>query len=476
MPFRRSSVFLFLNLSRPMSDPHDNSTTQTPRTDRMIAIGMWIVLCVAFGLRVGLVCWKPERLAEDRDLYLGIAQRLADGDGFVHPELGHATAYRPPLYPLLLAALFSLSGGKMLVAAVQIGLSVATVWLTWRIGWHLGLGGWSLVAAGFAAVNPLLVQATSLAMTETLCTFLLAASLLAWPSTATNGDVIRRISCGVLLGMGALCRPTVWAFVTLASAVAFVRGARFRRAQTTSRTDVSTLETCSKSDRPWRGWIITAVACGLTVAPWVIRNWLVFGRPIVTSTHSGYTLLLGNNDEAYREEVSQPFGTLWDSRAWQRSLEDEMQQSGLARPDEVARDRWLSQRAKAWIAQHPRKFLEACWLRLRRFWNVSPSGADVEGLPRVVRGGIATFCFLELFAAVIGVWRLRRDDWSSWWPVVCLIISFSLVHLVYWSNLRMRAPVEPCLALLAAYGLRAVCSKVISSHSIRENLTRPANL
>jgi dolichyl-phosphate-mannose-protein mannosyltransferase len=427
-----------------MSDLQDESTTPTLRTERRIAIGMWVVLCVAFGLRAGLVCWKPERLAEDRDLYRGIAQRLADGDGFVHPELGHATAYRPPLYPLLLAAFFSLSGGVKLVAPVQIGLGIATVWLTWQIGRRLGLGSWSLVAAGFVAVNPLLVQATSLAMTETLCTFLLAASLLAWPSTATHGGVIRRLSFGVLLGMGALCRPTVWAFIVLGSVITVT--IRFRGQP--------------PREWPWRGWIITAVACGLTVAPWVIRNWLVFGRPIVTSTHGGYTLLLGNNDEAYREEVAKPFGTLWDSRAWQRSLESEMLQAGLARPDEVARDRWLAQRAKAWIVQHPREFREACWLRLRRFWNVSPSGADAEGLLRVVRGGIATFYFLELFAAAIGIWRLRRDEWSSWWPLVCLTVSFSLVHLVYWSNLRMRTPVEPCLSLLAAYGLRAVRSKV----------------
>jgi hypothetical protein len=70
-----------------------------------------------------------------------------------------------------------------------------------------------------------------------------------------------------------------------------------------------------------------------------------------------------------------------------------------------------------------------------------------------VRWGIAIFYLLELGAAVLGLWRLRRDEWVVWWPLVLLVLSFALVHVVYWSNLRMRAPVEPVLALLAARGL-----------------------
>jgi hypothetical protein len=36
---------------------------------------------------------------------------------------------------------------------------------------------------------------------------------------------------------------------------------------------------------------------------------------------------------------------------------------------------------------------------------------------------------------------------------LCVILNFTLVHLVYWSNMRMRAPLVPLIALLAALGL-----------------------
>jgi hypothetical protein len=76
-----------------------------------------------------------------------------------------------------------------------------------------------------------------------------------------------------------------------------------------------------------------------------------------------------------------------------------------------------------------------------------------------VRWGIAVFFAVELLAAAMGLWRLRREERRNWWPLVLLVLSFALVHVVYWSNLRMRAPIEPVLALLAARGLMGCCRK-----------------
>ena len=207
-----------------------------------------------------------------------------------------------------------------------------------------------------------------------------------------------------------------------------------------------------------------SLTCGLTVAPWVIRNDKVLGELVVTTTHGGYTLLLGNNDEAYRVEIAEPTGQPWDSREWQRTLfpsRSEAEARGTLSSyaynayeerGEVNRDKWLSQRAWLWIRQHPREFAELCWLRVCRFWNIFPGGADAGSLPKVAQWGMAVFFAIELLAAAVGLWRLRRDEWLRWWPLVLLVMSFALVHVVYWSNLRMRAPVEPVLALLAARG------------------------
>ncbi|MFM9965774.1 MAG: glycosyltransferase family 39 protein [Planctomycetaceae bacterium] len=420
------------------------------RTERHYLIAL---LLLAALLRLGVICWKPESLSEDRDLYWGIAKHLAAGHGFANPDWGHPTAYRPPLYPWLLAGILFVGGGAKLLAFVQIGLSVSTVWLTWRLAKRLGLRSMALLAAAFVAVNPLLVQTTALAMTETLSTFLQTLLLLILVETRP-GEWRHRWGIGVLFGLAALCRPTIWAFAVLASVVS-VAGLFVRRSSASSPRRVHVLA----------GWLAIALTCGLTVAPWVIRNYLIFGEPILTTTHGGYTLLLGNNDEVYRAEIAEPTGQPWDSRAWQQSLSQAVRQRDVGKWmsfqseeahlefRELKRDRRMSDMARTWIRQHPREFAESCWLRVRRFWNIFPGGADAGSLPKLAQWGMALFFAIELLAAAIGLWRLRRDEWSRWWPLVLLVLSFALVHVVYWSNLRMRAPVEPVLALLAARGL-----------------------
>lgn len=419
-----------------MSAPLPTADAPPPsRTERRCLIALLVLAAL---LRLGVICWKPDSLAEDRDLYWGIAKRLAAGDGFVHPDLGHPTAYRPPLYPLMLAGIVLVGGGTKLLAAVQISLSVTTVWLTWRLAHKLGLKSNALLAAAFVAINPLLIQATALAMTETLCALLLTAWLL-FVVERHSREWRRRCGIGVLFGLSALCRPTVWACAMLASLVCLA--SLLKRSTTCGHH--SRIKTVF-------GWSVIGLACGLVVAPWVIRNHSVFGEPIVTTTHGGYTLLLGNNDEAYRAEIAEPTSQPWDSREWQDSLRAPV---GHREYGELARDRWMSDLARSWIRHHPREFSELCGLRVKRFWSLFPGGSDAGSLPMLARWGVAVFFAVELLAAAIGLWRLRRDEWASWWPLVLLVLSFALVHVVYWSNLRMRAPVEPVLALLAARGL-----------------------
>ena len=52
----------------------------------------------------------------------------------------------------------------------------------------------------------------------------------------------------------------------------------------------------------------------LTLAPWAVRNAHVFGRPIVTTTHGGYTLLLGNNPQYYDFLRAGGWSATWDAK------------------------------------------------------------------------------------------------------------------------------------------------------------------
>ena len=71
-------------------------------------------------------------------------------------------------------------------------------------------------------------------------------------------------------------------------------------------------------------------------------------------------------------------------------------------------------------------------------------------MPRVVLLAIAAFYLLQFTG--LCMWLLRSRRPFAAWPVAALIVSFSLVHTVFWSNARMRAPVIPAIAVLAIAG------------------------
>ncbi len=397
-----------------------------------------IVLLLAFSLRTAVVIWQFERLAIDTDAYLAIAERLQAGDGFCSVS-GHPSAFRPPLYPLLVAGCLQI-GGSALLGGMQVVAGTATVALTFVLARRWGLGDRSsLAAAALVAADPLLLAYTSQAMTETLASLLTVALFVAWPQSTDNEPQTRRAAAaGVLLGLAALCRPTIWAYALLTLAAAL-----WRRLRAHER----------RFDWPARKSVIFAATTLLVLAPWMIRNAIVFGQPIVTTTHGGYTLLLGNNEAFYREVVAQPFGTVWPADKlgnWQQTVEEQLARQGIARNDELARDAAMKSLAMEWMRAKPSAALSCVWFRIRNLW--SPVPLERSGLPQFVVGIVGAYYLALLLAVVVGLTGHRlhpRGQDAS----LALLLSLTLLHSLYWANARMRAPAVPVLAILAVAGI-----------------------
>jgi hypothetical protein len=410
-----------------------------------------LLLLAAFFLRVG-VLWKfGESLADDRDNYRAIAERVVAGEGFADPHSHTPTAYRPPLYPLLVAAILFLGGGNIAIGLVQVVLGVATVALTVLCGRRLGLGGASLAAGLLVAVDPLLAHETALVMTETLAAFLAVLLLWLWLGEPSPG---RNVSLGVTFGLCCLCRPTFWAVGFLA--IAIWGYGIFRDARSAGGLRAAT----------WRQALGVAIGVILMIAPWSIRNARGFGRPIVTTTHGGYTLLLAHNPEYTRAVVNRPWGAVWEGdpvEAWGASLEAAMARE---RPPidiahrspavELARDEWMNREARDYIGSEPLTALRSGLTLLGRFWNVAPLATEGRHLSVPLRFAIGVFYTAVLVLAIIGSIRMMQEDAARWWPLVLLIAGFTAVHAVYWADMRMRSPLVPAIALLAVAGLTSI--------------------
>lgn len=399
----------------------------------------------------------------DPDAYLGISQNIAAGRGFTTPGTDQPTAFRPPLYPLLIS-LFADENSAAGRGILNILAGTGGVIFVWAAAGNLGLSRSGRVLATLIyGCDPLLLRYASMSMTETVCAFL--SAVLIWRFTkATRADcrrpgdasereqtahqesakkvLLSSFVTGIVFAACVLTRPTFWVFGGFA--------VLFRAWCLTLRRD-----------RPWR-MVATRMAglligVGVPTGLWVLRNAIVLGTPVLMTTHGGYTVLLGNNEAFYAEVVRQPWGTVWDGTrgpgqaVWATEVNRQMDELGLV--SEVSRDRWMATRARQTIVDHPVLFLQASLLRFLRFWNVVPSGPAAEQIPATVRllvGSYYSLLWITLMIGTLRIYRLNADQRIRWWPVFFLIVAFTCVHLLYWSNVRMRAPIVPAIALLAA--------------------------
>jgi 4-amino-4-deoxy-L-arabinose transferase-like glycosyltransferase len=382
---------------------------------------LWLLILIGVLLRALLIMHGAKQL-DDPDNYIPLARSLANGEGF---QLnGRPTAYRPPLYPLALAPLVAVSAGNIFwrIAIFHLALGGATVLLTALAAEGSGLSRpRSLIAAAITACDPVLVAQSRSVMTETPAAFLVAAALAGLGVRGWGGPIMG----GAFLGLAALCRPSL-----LAGACLVVAGSCFALPG-------------GIGQRLLRGALIALALLGVLL-PWAIRNALVFGEPIWTTSHGGYTLALANNPIYYRDVLDGPPGSIWtghDQWNWWDSVNRAT--AGMSEPEA---DRYLRDSAISLARQRPGTFARAVLARLGHFWSISPAGSVYTAPVRWT----AIVWTLPLWIALLlgflqpGVWR---------WPRVgapLMVIGLTLVHAFFWTDLRMRAPIVPAIALVAA--------------------------
>ncbi len=401
------------------------------------------VILLAFVVRVGVQFAVLDSLETDPDGYRGIAENLVRTG-----TLGHDTrpsAFRAPLYPLLISPCVALGEwATTAIAAVHVVIGVLTVWAVMRLALMWGLGNWSLVAGLLVAVDPLLVHQSTQVMTETLAALLAVFSL--WSATVAQQRPTgaSAFAAGIWACLAALCRPTFIPWVVIV-------GWRLGREASDTRRRQSILGAL-------------ALAIAVTLGVWIARNQWRLGSPIVGTTHGGYTLLLGNNPEFYAFLRGGGWRTTWDSADFNRRFIDEHAIDSPA--DEIRVDREAYREAWQHIRDDPAAFaLSSIW-RVGSMWDPLPHALSPrEPLhTRLLRYTIGGWNAVVLILAVIGLLSSHDPHDAPHWRIgILMVLCVTAVHLLFWSTIRMRAPLVPVVAIFAAGGLRA-CGRWLLEH------------
>ena len=274
---------------------------ERPATARRDPPGLLAASAIALAARLGYWALLGRRApSSDAAQYAELARNLASGHGFsmYFPQIYlHPTAFRPPLYPFLLAGAFRVFGSHVVVGQVlNVALGLVVVALAFLLTRQLAGDRAATISALVVALYPPLIANDVVLLTEPLSLALLLGTLLALSHR-------RWAVAGVLCGLLILTRPS--AQLLLVVVVVWVLW-----------------------QLGWRRALgVTAVA-GVVVMPWVVRNWVVMGSPVLV-TSNGFNLAAMYSPQAresggFVDAVADPrFGAYrlaqFNEVAWQRS-------------------------------------------------------------------------------------------------------------------------------------------------------------
>lgn len=376
-----------------------------------------VIVLVAAALRVGWALQQPaNHLAyDDSKGYDAVAINFLDGNGFM--QGGSTRVSRMPVYPLFLAACYKIFG-RDCYAAPRVIQSLAgslVCVLVYAIAAPVFGRGVGLLAAAIAAVYSFFVYYSGLLLTETLFTLALTLFMyliLSIDRRAFRGVLAPAAVAGVLAGTTVLLKPSFLTFVPFMGLIWLVVSRRPARALT--------------------AMVVIVLCTGFTMCPWIVRNWTLTERFVPTTLLVGISLYEGVHPGA-------------DGGPAMDRLPERIY--GLSEYDE---NRAYLEKARKVIREEPGRIVALAGRKFLRFWNVVPNSSDHQGvIYRVV--SIVSIVPLLCFA-IVGVLRgaVPRGERLL---LLSAPIHFTLLHMLFVSSIRYRAPVMPMMIVLAAVGV-----------------------
>lgn len=355
----------------------------------------------------------------DPKAFWSFAEGIFDGVGFRSP-IEPWVADRPPLYSYFLAGIFLLFGKDQLLVFMTQGLLASIASGVFFLGAtrildKLG----SLVGGLFFAVFPAILFFTKQILTEAIYIpiwVFLFVSLL-YLKEKPNVKILA-FGTGIFLGLLALVR---------------------REALLPGGILVITLLWDSPSYQ-WKNklqqYAIIFITTGLVILPWLVRNYQVLGKPVLSSS-GGYNFMVGNNP--YADGAYSPPPPDW-----------QVQFQGKT---ELERDALAWKLSLEWIREHPDDFLRLLPKKYLVLWGLSHN--------LVLDFGDATLILL----CIPGLVRLlqRRTHWKEI-AIISLVpvLTTTLVGVVFVGAWRYRQLVYPGLIMLAGYGITQLASWYLS--------------
>ncbi len=412
---------------------------------------LFIILIMAAVVRVLCFLYYQAYLEIRTFEYETVAVNLIQGKGFTFDCL--EAVYRAgiaPVFPVLCAFIYLLFGHhQTLIVILQIALSTATCAIIFFIARRFFDSRCAYLAAVLMALHPaLIIYSSTMLHTLSLYSFLICSSFLLLIVTLENRGMQNNILLGVCTGLCVLERATFLPF--------FVLGWFWLLYYSVDKKEAKKVI------------FVSIVSLFLIVAPWVIRNMIIFKQTVFIQTNQWIGLWIGNNPQSSGTAMM-PSG-----KTWKDTIPDELRKKLLSL-DEIGQMELFKAEALTFIRQHPGQFIENTLKKLYYFWWFSPQAGLLYPASYLILYKI--YYTVILLCSFVGLtWALRIKKIR---PLMILILflfsSNSLVHSLYYLEGRHRCSIEPFLLICFSFGVfQILCLRTISKNKLYESMNGKA--
>lgn len=393
-----------------------------PPPSRRFPVGLVLIVAIGVVLRVlntVLVApWPPHSL--DDQVYYHLEPLLVvHGRGFIEPvyaSIGRIlpTAEHPPLYPIVLAGLAELGGtGQLVQRLAGTVFGAGTIIAVGLLGRRLAGDRAGLLAAGLAAVYPILVTADGALMSETLYGLLIALTLLCAYRLYEAPSAGRAVLFGAVIGLAALTRGEAVLLLVLLLVPLLHRPQGIRVA------------------------LVSLLAFAAVLTPWTIRNENAFGRFVPISNDTGGVIGGANCGATYAGS----FLGSWSFFCNHNSPGNEAQRS--------AHDQSVGIQ---YALHHLRRWPAVIAARIERLWGLRGPFDINSGRAQWAQDAGVIVYYVLLVPALLGLVVLRRRR-TPLWVLVAPAVSVTMAAVLGYGFLRLREPADLTLVVAAAVAI-----------------------
>lgn len=375
------------------------------------------------------------------ELFDTLAWNLVTVHQFTLDRLSPA-AHVGPLYPTLLAVWYSLVGHRPeWVPILHVLFDLGAVWCIYRVGtilWGSWVGAWT---AALVFLYPAYWTYDPRIRSEALLTLLVSLWLWATVLCSQSPSCRRYAFVGIAAGLTVLCKPVTLILVLLLTGLIWIGMDRW------SRKIVYV--------------VVYGATCIVLVAPWSVRNYMLFDRFIPVSAGMGAGLWMGS-DTASRG--SWPMAPEREYAIWESA--------GIAPLPyahamyDVPTDQLLREKGMTRIAADPAGYLTLTLTRVWDFWigNSFYLTNGEQGLAEALRKdaaergwAVAMYGLLKrllvvpsiILMAVGSAW-VHRERWRDLLSLYLFPIGLTAGYVPFTVEAgRYALPVLPCLMVLS---------------------------